>query len=748
MSTFFQVVRETQQAESRTTDAKRSRFARRLGRGHLVLFPALAILAACGSRDAGPQTEAPSAPKASSAKESAIYLDSEGGDGTARGRTSWTEAHRAVAEDALKPVAAPSAHAAVAPETETAVTLREAAAKKPGELVTVSVRLAEPADGGLDLLDVPVAERQEAYEAYERRVAPAQDALVKQIAHLGGRELNRKFLSNHVMIELPADRVQDLIALPGVLGIARNVTHTNYTVPAGATGYDGNDVRNALRLTYPIAEGLNGAGESVGIIAGGPIPPEHWNMQGRYAQWYCTDSGCVQLGCFDQIAFFGSSYLESDPMNVNCQWGTLQSGAWVLGTPSGMQAPNMTATNHGSYVADIAGGSIEGGQDPSASTTLDRVARSGVAPGATIHNYITTDTNAMASALAQAVINGDKAVAIAVGFNCTGSCAANTDTGGIAADLAAAENAGTAIIVAAGDYPGMGFPAVRPEVLSVGYAASNPVANPNPDVAPHLSGTATGPLPLNVYGEGTRNEAGIGLDSPGDIGMMGVVNSLAPAGDHLYLSSSWAPDGYLGPYCGSGDSFSAPQIAGAAGIMAQAYGKNGWGLNGWTMLAALLAQGDGFDDASNSIRVSGLSNTSGGGHFHMHYPNGDGNMAAPWAWGNDAFTLATGQDHIIQWGVLPATATEWKIGLVWNETYANGTVADVDVYVYSLGNGNCTSSPVLLASQTDWDIHNKITLTGSQVANQCLQIKVHGYSIPPEGRTIYSVNYYHGGTID
>jgi hypothetical protein len=53
-----------------------------------------------------------------------------------------------------------------------------------------------------------------------------------------------------------------------------------------------------------------------------------------------------------------------------------------------------------------------------------------------------------------------------------------------------------------------------------------------------------------------------------------------------------------------------------------------------------------------------------------------------------------------------------------------------------------------LASQTDWDLKNKLILTGSQVANQCLQIKVHGYEIPPAGRTIYSVNYYHGGAID
>lgn len=74
--------------------------------------------------------------------------------------------------------------------------------------------------------------------------------------------------------------------------------------------------------------------------------------------------------------------------------------------------------------------------------------------------------------------------------------------------------------------------------------------------------------------------------------------------------------------------------------------------------------------------------------------------------------------------------------------------ADIDVYVYSLGTGNCNGPTTLLAYQNDYDIHQKLILTGAQVANQCLQIKVHGYSVPPAGRTIYAVNYYHAGTID
>jgi hypothetical protein len=318
-------------------------------------------------------------------------------------------------------------------------------------------------------------------------------------------------------------------------------------------------------------------------------------------------------------------------------------------------------------------------------------------------------------------------------------------------DLAAADDAGAMITVAAGDLDNaMGYPAVRPEVISVGWAVSTP--GTAADTAPHTPGSGIGPLPINVYGEGPRTTSGQGVLAPGDVQLIEIWNAAAiPEGIVLYDPTTGYPgNAYIaGPWDFGGASLSAPLVAGATAIMVQAYANNGWRPNGWHLKAAMLAQGDGFNEysAPSQLESSGVTSQTGYGHVHMHYPRGDGNLPGAWGWGNDTFTLATGQDHYIQWGVLPAGATEWKAAVVWNETDP-ANVADIDVSVETLGTGNCNQTPVTLAMQDDYDLHQRLTLTGSQVANQCIRLKIHGYSVPPAGRTIYSVNYWHGGTID
>ena len=159
----------------------------------------------------------------------------------------------------------------------------------------------------------------------------------------------------------------------------------------------------------------------------------------------------------------------------------------------------------------------------------------------------------------------------------------------------------------------------------------------------------------------------------------------------------------------------------------------------------MLAQGDGYNEGWST--TSGVSNHTGYGHVHMHYPTNDGNIVAPWGWGTDVFAIHDGDTHLIRWGVIPAGATQWKMALLWDETRMDGA-ADIDVSVETLGQGNCNQVPQTLAYQNDFDLHQRLALTASQVANQCLQIRVQGYNVPPAGRTVYSVSYYHGGAID
>lgn len=894
---------------------------------------ALLVSAACVACSSSPlgDTRQPGEPLATNpsppddsvaSDESApFYMDSEGSDGRARGRKSWTSHTDAPPLAVQRPTRPSSAHH----ESETQATLREAAASGNSAL-KISVRLSEPPGVVLNLFKVPVEHREQTLADYYSKLAPSQDAMVSQLATLGGRELDRKFLSNHVVVEIPANRVPELLSLPGVIGIARTRKETSSTIPSNANGYDGNDIRNALRLAYPISGGLTGAGISIGILGGNIIPPKHWNLEAssgtpRYAQWYCGDSACQPIACAnvtfrlqnrwvateymqqvgsaltygalstsdsqvwqiqgdangyfvltnvasgqvmstqDKLAYAevlpyhptwsseewtanttSDGYLQfvnrwtNDMLNVQDQTGYVERGAgnpgwwsadWTLVLVSSIESENSSTcvwgiknssgnwvpltstqlssidlewssidleqadiepTAHGSYCADVAGSSVEEGQDPSLTTTSDMTARSGAAPGATIHNYI----GSMSSALTQAVTNGDRVVSISVGTNCfcekpAATCASfcdptndkncvqvpcdpTIDYWDLSPDLLAAENAGTMVAVAAGDYPaGMGYPAVRPEVLAVGWAESHPNSDPNPDVAPRDPSASTGPLTFDVYEEGRQSESAIGLIAPGCISMVETVNTAAvntnssatgPAsvtcpGDicsPVFPSTAYAPAGYLAPevmagppswtwYPGCGASFSTPLVSGGIAILAQAYTKNAWGFSGWDLMAAALAQGDGFDDTTGNLRSTGLSSTTGAGHMHVHYPLPDYNLGGTWGWAANHAIINQATTQYIQIGVMPANTTEWKFALVWNETDMTNAAA-IDVYVESLGTGNCNETPVVLASQTDFDIHKRVRLTGNEVANQCLRVRVYGYSVPVGGRIGYYASYW------
>nr|HEX4313352.1 S8 family serine peptidase [Kofleriaceae bacterium] len=689
------------------------------------------------------------------ASDHAEYLESDGTDGTARGRRGWTVEREASDDEVVKRGAA-TTETVTETETETAIetgaALRDAAAAPVDQRVQVSVRLREPAGAALDLHDVDAADREGRWGRladYHARLAPSQDAFAARLAALGGRELNRHYLTNHVLVELPAARVAALVALPDVVGISRTATMTPLGIvpirtppnlPSNPTGYNGQDVRTALHLNTPIAHGTTGAGVSIGIADCGPIPQHHWNNNGRYTDWYCPATGCLQASCVTNG--------QPDVTNPSCAPAVLVSGVWVPVT-----FPNWSgdATSHGSYVADLAGGSVEHGEDPSLHTVLDEVARSGVAPGAHVDLYWGPDgTASLAAAVTQSTLNGDSVLNNSCGHGCAVgsgssatpiSCPTTDDYSGVNEDLQAANAAGEMTAVATGDGGGaIGYPATRPETLGVGWADSPPGSNP--DVAGHYPDSGVGPLSFGVYQEGTAREAAVGLIAPGQINLM--ASATVSSGDKIWPSGTYAPDGYLGPGCGAGASFSAPIVAGTTALMTQAYRAEGWHPNGLGMMAAMLATGDGYTEAG-STELSGVSATTGYGHVHMHYPSSDGNLTAPWSWGNDSFAIATGQDHYIQLGVLPATVTELKFALVWNETDMTAA-ADIDVYAEWLGSGNCNAAPVTIASQDDLDLHQRLELKGSQIAGQCIRLRVHGYRVPAAGRTVYAVNFWHSGT--
>jgi hypothetical protein len=127
--------------------------------------------------------------------------------------------------------------------------------------------------------------------------------------------------------------------------------------------------------------------------------------------WYCTPDGCTAMSCVD---FLG----RPDLMNPNCTPALLQNGRWVK-----TSIPGWGPTAHGSWVADLAGGSIEYGENPSITDPSDQIAHSGAAPGAWINLYYMTSatsngTGAFDAALVQATENGDNVISTSCGVSC------------------------------------------------------------------------------------------------------------------------------------------------------------------------------------------------------------------------------------------------------------------------------------------------------------------------------------------
>src|SRR5882762_5130241 len=308
-------------------------------------------------------------------------------------------------------------------------------------------------------------------KAYLRQLGLKQDALMKYIGGLGGRELARVSKAhNAVVISIEASRVKDIEAFPGVKSIRplRNYQlDLSETVPyIGASAVQ--------------AAGFNGTGVRVAVLDSG-IDYTHAFFGGpgtaaAYEAAYGTSTSDSRnkttdglfptakvVGGFD---FVGEVWPAADP--AHCPLGNhvcivgdpdpIDCGPAAIGPPC--------AGSHGTHVADIIGGN-DGGS------------HKGVAPGASLYAYKVCSAVAT-SCSGQAMLegmdaaldpNGDGNTADAVDvLNMSIGSAygqAEDDTSEAAANLV---RAGIVVAVAAGNNADRPYitssPASAPEVIS------------------------------------------------------------------------------------------------------------------------------------------------------------------------------------------------------------------------------------------------------------------------------------------
>lgn len=481
----------------------------------------------------------------------------------------------------------------------------------------------------------------------ERRaqLRPSQDRATRFVERSGGQVLGRLRFSNALIAEIPSNAIISVLGKAPIVG-------ADLSAPVQSSA-DGRQRRAALGLPNGGISGLNGQEGSL------------WSGDTE-----------VLYGIIDVDGLNTShvSFLDwtTGPSRI---LRTKQCKYWTFGFDCAGSAAT-TAATHGTTVTSVLLSSVEQGQDPGATDTSTQQRRSGIATEAHAVYYKAPSEPGVATAIEHAVWT-DGVDIINLSMAATGSdlYCSNSSNGGVREAIRAATQAGTLVVVAAGnDANEPGAPscnvnsfAVVPQALAVGAT----------DIVATLDGLSHVDL-ADYSGRGTFS---VTLDG-GRVASGRAVDLLAN-GDVLLTADAGAT-GYGGA---TGTSFSTPQISALAGLLldwvkgrgglTDVYGNGGLERSPYALRTLLSVMGDGVNSTGGSFSyLSSLSSHSGFGHMRfIDLDNEIGNGA----WGLHRYYVTEGQ--VIEWSV-GSTAAEstavkgWKMAALWDEDYYGGS-ADI-----------------------------------------------------------------------
>lgn len=430
---------------------------------------------------------------------------------------------------------------------------------------------------------------------------------------------------------------------------------------------------------------------------------------------------------------------------------------------------NGCGPSHATAVAWVAAGNIQDGQDPAnpPSGILGPYitgARSGVAKHSDIYFYNIASCWDLTEALQAAVADGTDVINMSFQYDSSGYGHAGPISGPLCPSamtggcfvaqqaLAAARQSGVGLVAASGNnqlYNGNTctqlFPALDYNVLTVGNLDSQDSNYAYSSLTLRASSSFGGVQATSISGV-TTSLSGVTLAAPGTYN----------------LNAAQAPGSYNGGGYVTGTSFAAPVVTGAFANIKNALSSYGLTSDNNTLFAYMMTLGDGYEplgeayrqtNASGTIQT-GLSRATGAGRFYAHHP---GDMVGQSGWGTRAFVM-NGATPIVSWwvggsatGRLPATVTQWRMAAFWYDVdyfgNPNPQIADIDFTVTNECVG-CAypGAPGCLyhervAEQIDYDTHNRIALTGANVANRCLLVTAQLYTTSAS-RTVYAVDWF------
>jgi hypothetical protein len=596
----------------------------------------------------------------------------------------------------------------------TAETLAEVAALDSDELVSVLVMLDNPAFDFGQLAEADDVTRRSLIAKREAQLAPGQDRLLAQLESLGAIEQARYWIGgNDVLVEIPAGAVEVVARMPEVIGVELSksggssvASYTLGDAVAGMgtvdftdVGYDGNNnSKNGYAYALRIA-----------VL-------EHNNSGG----------GCVDTN-YPTTTHPAFADWNAGPTRMKAVYSC---GSGTCSTSS------KTGGGHGQLVSGTAAQSARGGEDPNITLTADRLDRTGSAPEAEIYYYnINCHYTGIRGALQQAVTDGADIGNMSFGF---GQCDPAFDSANVNQTLYDATWAGMLLVGSSGNSSNtltdpceVAYPSYRPEVIQVAGLDTNNDATAYGSTNMGIGVSSQGGMTVTTRTGFTSASANVDLSSPGAVRLLTNASS--------YSGTAW------------GSSFASPLVAGSAAALRDSFYTLGHGAhtqNAFRFLVNMLLMGDGWNGwnigAGAGIDTTKPNRRSGFGRTQMWYPHSD-SLTGPWAWGTHTFLIHQGETVTFPvWDSGPESnsITEWKWAVTWYNDDLE-YLEDIDISVWNTcpaGGG----AAQYVAGQSDADFRNRVHLTAAQIGGKCLEMRVYGYSVRPEGMWVDMADMYHG----
>lgn len=473
------------------------------------------------------------------------------------------------------------------------------------------------------------AARQAFVQSRRESCKPSQDAVAAVISSLGGLVEARHWLTNSLNVAIPTSTLEEVLDLPWVYGA--------YLPDTGHATAGGDGLDRELAFTsipgLPILATANtgGSGPSGQIVVG----VTEWDnpMNVTHKGFKLTETA-------------GTRFLST----TDCGMFTCDGAAAV------------NYATHGTTVTSVLLGRIFGADFPAwNSGALAR--RGGAASEALIRYYNNTGgTDGMANAIEQAVEDGVDVINASwyAGPDCSNFCSNTYNPSNLRAEISAAENAGIAVVFAAGNCGTAAacttlVPAVHPDVLTASGIADTIVLDG--------SGQPVGDDPdrslASFSSRGNRATTNV-------LGESIAVPTVALAGYGVVRLSYTGGTSGFDTSIATGTSFAAPQIASLVALTRQWLHPYGgiFDTAAWASQINLLLMGDGRCGINCPSYVT-VDSKFGYGVPRYFEPNGIF-LGSTFGWGTRIDSVSMGET--VQWpvgdsGPESTAITGWKWAL-------------------------------------------------------------------------------------